>query len=216
MRDARLYAILDTGYVPDSHWEAVAMALLHGGADLLQVRAKGAGSDRRRTLCEAVLPLLDRHRAATGRHVPLIVNDDVELAASLPGAGAHIGQDDLAVAAARRILGPDRILGWSTHSPEQAAAAIALAPLLSYFAVGPVYATGTKPDYAPVGLDLVRTVAALHPPLPWFAIGGVNAHTLAEVLSAGASRVVIVSALLTAPDPAATTASLRSRILTGG
>ena len=105
MRDARLYAILDTGYVPDSHWESVAMALLQGGADLLQVRAKGADAQRRRALCEAVVPLLARHHAATGRQVPLIVNDDVELAAFV----RHICGDALAhdVLLKRHPIDPD-------------------------------------------------------------------------------------------------------------
>lgn len=211
MEAARLYAILDTGYVTDERWTTVAAALLAGGADLLQVRAKGRSAADRRRLCEAVLPVLAAHRTATGRAVPLIVNDDVELAASLPEAGAHIGQDDMSPTAARALLGPGRVLGWSTHSRAQAEAAIAHRDLLDYFAVGPVYPTGTKPDYVPVGLDLVRQVANLAPPLPWFAIGGINATTLDAVLAAGAQRVVIVSALLTAPDPAATTAALRAR-----
>lgn len=212
MQNARLYAILDTGYVADASWEAVAAALLAGGADILQVRAKDAAPDRRRSLCEAILPVLEHHRLISGKTVPLIVNDDVELAASLPGAGAHIGQDDMAVANARKLLGPGRILGLSTHSFDQAQAAIHQADLLDYFAVGPVFATDTKPDYTPVGPKLVRRVAELAPPLPWFAIGGINERTLDEVLAVGASRVVIVSALLTAADPVSRTAALRARL----
>ncbi|MBK8475251.1 MAG: thiamine phosphate synthase [Opitutaceae bacterium] len=203
LRSARFYAILDTGYVPPGRWAAVCRALLLGGADLVQLRAKRETSAERRALLEVILPLF-----VPGTVVavppPLIVNDDLELALSYPAIGLHVGQDDLAPLLARERLGTGRLLGLSTHSPAQASAAQALPTgTLDYFAVGPVFATPTKPDYTPVGLDLVRQVADTRPALPWFCIGGIKRTTLSSVLAAGGSRVVVVSEVLCAADPAA-------------
>lgn len=193
--EARLYAILDSGYVPLERWRQTCGELLDGGADLIQLRAKNESAARRRELLEEILPLF------AGRRIPLIVNDDIDLCLEYPGLGLHVGQDDLPAAAARERLGPDRILGLSTHSIDQAKEAIRLgAPILSYFAVGPVFATPTKPDYAPVGLELVSEVAALSPPIPFFCIGGVTRGNCARVVGAGARGVVIVSDILTAGD----------------
>ncbi len=191
------YAILDTGYVADDQWEAKAAALLEGGACLLQVRAKGLPLPRVRELARRVLPMADRHG------VPLLINDHLEVALSLPGAGLHLGQDDGDIRAARAALGPHRLLGLSTHSLDQARAAIAAADVLSYFAVGPVFPTGTKPDYPAVGLELVAQVRALAPPLPFFCIGGINRTNLARVVAAGARGIVAVSDPLRAADTAA-------------
>lgn len=190
------YAILDTGYVKDGEWEAKAEALLQGGAVLLQVRAKKSSAKEFLQLARRIHPL------AIEAGVPLIINDHLEVALSIPGAGLHIGQDDLDPVEARKLLGPERILGLSTHSLEQAKAAIAQAGLLSYFAVGPVFATGTKPDYTPVGLGLVRQVAALRPPLPFFCIGGIEPDNAEQVLEAGGDGLVAVSNVLLATDTA--------------
>jgi len=198
LHSARLYAILDTGYVASDRWVSTCAALLEGGADLIQLRAKKEDASTRARLLEAILPLF----AATD--VPLII-DDIDLAVRTSGVGLHVGQDDLDPRAARDRLGPDRILGLSTHSPAQAAGAVALADTLDYFAVGPVFATPTKPTYTPVGLELVSTVAAMKPPLPWFCIGGIKHHNLAQVRAAGAERIVIVSGLLQAEDVAKAT-----------
>lgn len=191
LREARFYAILDTGYTPlDERWEQTCRALLDGPADLIQLRAKNQTSAERRALLERILPLFEHSP------IPLVINDDLELACSYPGLGLHIGQDDVPVRAARSALSPEAILGLSTHSPEQAQDAIAHASELSYFAVGPVFATPTKPTYAPVGLELVRTVASMDSPLPWFCIGGIKQTNLTEVISAGGKRVVVVSEVL--------------------
>src|SRR5690606_33960164 len=152
----------------------------------------------RAALLDEILPLF----AETD--IPLIINDDIDLCLQHPGLGLHIGQDDLPAREARERLGPDRILGLSTHSIDQAKAAIALGPdILTYFAVGPVFATATKPDYIPVGLPLVKEVAVRNPPLPFFCIGGITRENISSVRSAGARRVVIVSDVLTAADTAA-------------
>lgn len=195
------YAILDTGYVRPDDWEDKAAALLEGGACLIQVRAKGSPVEEARELIRRVLPI------AEARGIPLIINDHLPLAAEIPGAGLHLGQDDGDIREARKVLGPDRLLGLSTHSGDQAGKALEAADVLSYFAVGPVFATGTKPDYCPVGLELVRNVARLHPPLPFFCIGGITRANVGEVLAAGASGIVAVSDPLLDPDTRAATQS---------
>lgn len=193
----RFYAILDTGYVSPNLLAQKAEELLKGGADVLQLRAKGLSTTQREVLLLGLLPLFSQYP-----QVPLIVNDDLELVLNYPGIGLHVGQDDTPVRKARELLGPDRILGLSTHSIEQAQNAIELREYLSYFAVGPVFPTQTKPDYIPVGLNLVSHVAALEPPLPWFCIGGINRKNVDQVLKAGARAVVVVSDVLTAEDTA--------------
>ena len=202
LRSARFYAILDTGYVPRERWISTCRALLLGGADIVQLRAKRQTPAERRALLEEILPLFSAG-AVVAAPPPLIVNDDLALALAYPNLGLHVGQDDLAPVLARERLGPGRLLGLSTHSPEQVRTALALPHgTLDYFAVGPVFATPTKPDYTPVGLDLVRHVTATQPALPWFCIGGIKCANLAEVRAAGGSRVVVVSEVLCAADPA--------------
>jgi thiamine-phosphate pyrophosphorylase len=206
---ARFYAILDTGYVPRERWQSVCAALIDGGAGLVQVRAKRETPAERAALLEEILPLFAGRTVAPS----LIVNDDVDLAARHPGVGVHIGQEDTPPQAARDRLGPDRLLGLSTHSRAQAAAALALpAGVIDYFAVGPVFSTQTKPDYTPVGLSLVREVAAMRPRLPWFCIGGITRANVHEVVAAGARRVVIVSDVLTASDPAEAIRTVQARL----
>lgn len=194
---AAFYGILDTGYVSDGEWEAKCEALIRGGAGVIQLRAKKESQDQRRALLERILPLF------MGIHTPLIINDDIELVLQYPDLGLHVGQDDIAVTEARQRLGPQRYLGLSTHSPRQADAAMELADMLSYFAVGPVFSTQTKPDYIPVGLELVRYVARKKPTLPWFCIGGISRSNVQRVRDAGARGVVAVSDALCARDTAA-------------
>lgn len=196
----RFYGILDTGYVAPQDMVPKCRALLSGGAQIVQLRAKKQTRDEMRMILCQILPLFMKSG------VPLIVNDDIELALEFPGLGLHIGQDDIPVPQARAALGTGRVLGLSTHSPEQAAGAIAQAHLLDYFAVGPVFATQTKPDYIPVGLDLVRHVAGLRPPLPWVCIGGINADNAQQVIDAGAQGLVAVSDVLLAEDTASAVA----------
>jgi thiamine-phosphate pyrophosphorylase len=192
---ARFYAILDPGYAPSHRLPELCRAVLAGGADIVQLRAKDATTAQRIAQLQKLAPLC----AAAG--VPLICNDDLAAALAVPGVGLHVGQDDLAPRAARAALGPDRVLGLSTHSLPQAQAALALDEVLTYFAVGPIFPTGTKPDYPAVGLELVRAVAALAPPRPWFCIGGLNLENAQQVRAAGARAMVAVSAVLRAPDP---------------
>jgi thiamine-phosphate pyrophosphorylase len=125
----------------------------------------------------------------------------------------HLGQDDLPAAAARQIVGPDTLIGLSTHSADQAAAAAA-SPDVDYFCAGPVWPTPTKPGRPAPGLVLVRYAAGLAAARPWFAIGGISADNLGEVLAAGARRVVVVRAITEAADPAAAAAALATRLRT--
>ena len=203
---ARFYGILDTAYVSLDDWTAKCAALIGGGADIIQLRAKKESHAERVKLLEAILPLFEE------RPLPLIINDDIDLALLYPGLGLHVGQDDLQAPEARDRLGPERILGLSTHSIEQAREAIDLGATIDYFAIGPIFATATKPDYPPVGLELVRQVTAMQPQTPLFCIGGINRQNALDIKAAGAQRLVAVSDVLCATDTAAAVRELK-RIL---
>jgi thiamine-phosphate pyrophosphorylase len=185
----------------------LADAVLGAGVDVIQLRDKQA---------EAV-PLLraaEVLRAAADRHGALLaVNDRADVALAAAADILHLGQNDLPMDWARRIVGQDVLLGRSTHDLEQARCAVAEG--WDYFAVGPVYPTATKPDRPAVGIALLQAVAALAPPVPWFAIGGVDRSNLAEVTAAGASRIVVVRAITDTADPAAAAAGMR-QLLEGG
>lgn len=198
LSDARFYAILDTGWVKPGEWTAKCRQLIDGGADLIQLRAKKESPSERAALLEEILPLFENSS------VPLIINDDIDLCLRHPGLGLHVGQTDIDARKARERLGPERILGLSTGSLELAREAINLGPgVLSYFAIGPVFPTVTKPDYIPVGLEVPHLISELNPPIPFFCIGGITRKNIPQVLATGAKRVVIVSDILNAPDSAA-------------
>lgn len=194
LSQARLYGILDLGYLQPDRIESMANAMLAGGIDVIQLRAKGREPDDIAALASRVLPLC---RAAG---VPFIINDHPEVAAQVDADGVHIGQDDQAVAKVRALLGPDRIVGLSSHNLTQAQAA-AREPV-DYIGFGPLFATPTKPDYCPIGLSDVEAVHQ-RVSLPIFCIGGIKLANLPQVIAAGARRVVIVSGILQAADVAA-------------
>lgn len=193
--DCLLYGILDLSYVAPANAPAMASSLLHGGVGILQLRAKGHSPDQIARLAPAIQTICADFR------VPFILNDHVELAASLGADGAHVGQDDMSVGEARSILGLGKIVGLSTHSVAQARSAFAAAP--DYIGFGPLFATPTKPDYVPIGTNEIGTVMS-EAPVPVFCIGGIKPGNLSEVLASGAQRVVIVSGLLNATDPEST------------
>jgi thiamine-phosphate pyrophosphorylase len=203
LESARLYGIADMGYVSSCELVAVSRALCEGGVDLLQLRAKGHSAGEIETFARALLPV------TRDFGVPLIINDHPEVAAEVGSEGVHVGQDDEVVAKARALVGRDCLIGKSTHSLAQAVAAADEAA--DYIGFGPLYATGTKPDYVPIGL---ADIAAVHERVrvPIFCIGGVNAARLDEVLAAGARRVVVVSAFLQSPDVVGAVRELKSRI----
>lgn len=205
----RLYTFIDTGYLAGRDPVEIARQLCRGGSDLIQLRAKNAPLTEVRRLAEAILPIL--REAGVG----LVINDHYEMARELGADFCHLGQEDFFDAGYTRAadLGDGASapgLGLSTHAPDQALRALAAAP--AYIAIGPVYATGTKPGAKPVTLDYVRW-AAEHITLPWFAIGGINMDNLDEVVAAGATRVCAVSAILNAPDIAQACRRFKERLV---
>jgi len=183
-----------------------ADAVLGAGVDLIQLRDKQAEAG---PLLEAAGVL----RAAADRHGALFaVNDRADIALAAGADVLHLGQDDLPLGWARRILGGDVLLGRSTHDPDQAARAAA--EPWDYLVAGPVWATATKPGRPATGTRLLKAVADLDPPQPWFAIGGIDAGNLDQVAAAGATRIVVVRAITAAPDPATAARTLRERLTT--
>jgi thiamine-phosphate pyrophosphorylase len=181
-----------------------ADAVLWAGVDLLQLRDKQAEAG---PLLEASAVL----RAAADRHDALFaINDRADIALAAGADVLHLGQDDLPLTWARRILGEDVLLGRSTHDLAQATKA-ASEPW-DYLVAGPVWATATKPGRPATGATLIEAVAALDPPQPWFAIGGITPDNLHEITAAGTTRVVVVRAITDAPDPATAVRALRDRL----
>ena len=201
---AHLYLIT----APMAGLEAMVEAALGGGVRLVQYRAKAdATSGNGVPLDDATrLQQVRALRALTSRYgALLIVNDRIDLALAAGADGVHLGQGDLPPQLARRLLGPDRLIGRSTHQLSQLQQAVADG--CDYVGVGPVHATPTKPGREPVGLDYVRQ-AAVESPIPFFAIGGIELANLAAVRAAGAARVAVVRAITAAADPAAAAAGL--------
>jgi len=187
----RLYGILDLAYVDIRNAKKVSEQMIDGGVDLLQLRAKA------QTAVE-ISPLAAKLHHATQAHgIPLIINDHPEIARDVAAEGVHVGQDDVPIAKAREIAGANCVVGKSTHSVDQAIRAFYEGA--DYIGFGPIFATPTKPDYSPIGLDEIRKVHdAVR--IPIFCIGGIKLENLPEVIAAGARRVVIVSGLLQAKD----------------
>jgi thiamine-phosphate pyrophosphorylase len=204
LADARLYLCTDArqraGDLEDFLDEA-----LGGGVDIVQLRQKGLEARQEIGYLEVFAAVAERHGALVA------VNDRADIAQAFGAAVLHLGQDDLPVQAARRILGDSVLIGQSTHSRRQVDAAVA-APGIDYFCVGPTWPTPTKPGRPAAGLDLIRYAAGLAPDRPWFAIGGIDLTTLDQVLQAGARRAVVVRAITEAADPRAAAAQLARRL----
>jgi thiamine-phosphate pyrophosphorylase len=208
IEQCRLYTFIDTAFLRGRPAAAVAEELCRGGSDLIQLRAKDVPPERVRQLAVEILPVL--RRAGVG----LVINDHWDIARDVGADFCHLGQEDFFGAGMTRAAQlPARdarpALGLSTHNPEEAARSLAAGP--AYIAIGPVYATGTKPDARPVTLEYVRWAAA-HVGIPWFVIGGIHLGNLDEVLRAGARRVCAVSAILNAPDIAQACREFKQRI----
>jgi thiamine-phosphate pyrophosphorylase len=229
LADCRLYAFVDTTYLRGRAPELVAQQLCDGGADLIQLRAKKSTPDKIRRMAEAILPVTRR------ANVGLVINDHPDIARETGAEFCHLGQEDFfdaghthvsqlstlnssasagsfGATAPKRSEGGQLKIGLSTRSPEQAKRALAAGP--DYIAIGPVYATGTKPMAKPVTLEYVRWAAAPQSgvKIPWFAIGGINLRTLDDVLAAGAKRICVVSAILNAPNVAKACTEFRRRL----
>jgi thiamine-phosphate pyrophosphorylase len=208
LSESRLYAFVDTAFLHGRAPGTIAQQLCDGGADLIQLRAKQAPLAEVKKLAQAILPVT---RAAG---VGLVINDHLELAQELEADFCHLGQEDFfGITPGQRgempRAKPQMRFGLSTHSPEDATRAVAAGA--DYLGVGPVFATGTKPDAKPVTLDYVRWASA-NVKLPWFAIGGINLTNLDTVLSAGARGICVVSAILNAQDVTAACREFRKRL----
>jgi thiamine-phosphate pyrophosphorylase len=204
LADARLYLCTDARQ-DIGDLEPFLHAALEGGVDVVQLRDKSLDAAREVELHALVARVAAEHGALWA------VNDRADIARLTGAPVVHMGQGDLPPDAVQTLLGDGPVLGRSTHSLDQALTAEG-DPRVDYFCVGPVWATPTKPGRAAVGLDLVRDVAAREPATPWFAIGGVDAARLDQVLDAGARRVVVVRAITRADDPRAAAAELRRRV----
>ena len=208
LSDCRLYTFVDTAYLRGRAPATLAQQLCDGGSDLIQLRAKNSTPEEIRALAGQIRPVTDR--AGVG----LVINDHPEIARAVGADFCHLGQEDFFEAGHRhcselRDPVPSIRIGLSTHAPEQAKRALAAGA--DYVAIGPVYATGTKPTAKPVTLDYVRWAAA-EATAPWFAIGGINLETLDAVLAAGARRICVVSAILQAPNVVQACAEFRARL----
>jgi thiamine-phosphate pyrophosphorylase len=201
LRDARLYFVADR----DGMQHALDAALA-GGADLFQLRDKDASDDE---LLAAAETAREKCRAAGAL---FLINDSPDLAVACDADGVHVGQDDTPVGRAREIVGPEAIIGLSTHSVKQAQAGCRSGA--DYIAVGPVHATPTKEGRPAIGIEPIKYAAA-HVSVPWFAIGGIDTKTVGDVVRAGARRIVVVRALTDAEDPEAVARTLRTS-LNGG
>jgi len=188
----RLYGILDLGYVDPSSALRMTRQMLEGGVGMIQLRAKSQDLATIRSIALQAAPV------CRDAGVPFLLNDHPQLVAETGADGVHVGQDDLPVAEVRAMLGPGAIIGLSTHSVAQAVDSRGA----DYIGFGPLFATPTKPDYKPVGL---QDVADVHRrvQVPVFCIGGIKLDNLGEILAAGAQRAVIVSGILKSSDPAA-------------
>ena len=194
---SRLYAIVDAGVAARAGWTPpdLARAYLDGGARLLQLRASGVDPATQLGWWREVVRLA----APLGARV--IVNDRCDLALLAGADGVHLGQDDLPIEAARRLLGPTAVVGLSTHGAQQVEAAVRQP--VSYLAIGPVYDTRTKnTGYAAVGLEAVRRTKVVAGKRPVVAIGGITLATAPDVVAAGAASVAVISDLLAGGDPA--------------
>ena len=204
-----LYTFIDTAYLHGRDPAEVARQLCDGGSDIIQLRAKLESPDEARRLAEIILPVT---RAAG---VPLVINDHAEIARALGAECVHLGQEDFFDAGHTHrsqlsTLNSQLLLGLSSHAPEHAVRAGQAGA--DYVAIGPVFATGTKPTARPVTLEYVHWATA-HLSLPWFAIGGLTLENVDQVLVAGARRICVVSAILNAPDVAAACRAFKRRIV---
>lgn len=208
LSQCRLYTFVDTAYLNGRDPVVIAKQLCDGGSDIVQLRAKNEDADEVRRLVERILPVTE----VMG--VPLVINDHPKIALQLGAPVCHLGQEDFfegGYRTADQVRGcpPEMALGLSTHAPDQAERALRAGP--DYIAIGPVFATPTKPGRPPVTLDYVRW-AKRKVGVPWFAIGGIHLDNLDEVMAAGARRICVVSAILNAADVAGECARFRDRI----
>ncbi len=199
---ARLYLVCDSAPGGRELSELLPRAIA-GGVDVVQLREKTLDDERLLALARLARELCERHGAL------FVVNDRPLLARESGADGVHVGQDDMPVAEVRELVGGDMLIGLSTHAPAEIEATDAA--LVDYIGVGPVHATPTKPGRPAVGLELVRYATA-QASVPFFAIGGIDAHNLGQVLAAGARRVCVLRAIADAVDPERAARELREQL----
>jgi thiamine-phosphate pyrophosphorylase len=192
---ARLYLVC--GSIPDASSADAALtellrAAVAGGVDIVQLRDKQLSDDELVSIANAARALCERLGAL------LIVNDRPHVAREVGADGVHVGQDDMPVAEVRELVGPEMLIGLSTHAPREIDAVDP--KLVDYIGVGPVHATPTKPGRPAVGLELVR-YAAEKTPVPYFAIGGIDSGNAPEAIAAGAQRLCVLRAIAAADNP---------------
>lgn len=196
MQLPRVYPLTDVQLSGLSHAEQVRLLSL-GGASLIQLREKRM----------AAIEFYEQAMAAKQSGVKLIINDRVDMALAIDASGVHLGQDDMPPEAARKLLGPQSIIGYSTHNVDQAIRAAKLP--IDYLAIGPIFSTMTKSDTAPVlGLDGLRAVRRAIGEFPLVAIGGITSANARQVIEAGADSVAVISALLSAANITTATQTL--------
>lgn len=193
LKESRLYVVIDKETLGSRPLIPTARKILGGGADIIQYRDKL--SDKY-TIFKECLAL---SKLVSGKEIIFIVNDHVDIAKIVNSDGVHLGQDDLAVQTARGILGKDKIIGLSCHSLKQAQKAASRNA--DYVSIGPVFATPTKPQYRPVGLELIKKVNDKIR-IPFFAIGSINENNIGDALAMGAKRVAVCRAVCKAKNPA--------------
>jgi thiamine-phosphate pyrophosphorylase len=207
---AQLYLVCGAGASPEGLQLAdLIRAAVSGGVDVVQLREKHLADDELVAVANAVRALCERLGAL------LIVNDRPVVAREAGADGVHVGQADMPVAEVRELVGPNMLIGLSTHAPAEIDAAVATGedgePAVDYIGVGPIHSTPTKPGRPAVGLELVR-YAAGHARVPFFAIGGLDAGNVQEAIAAGASRVCVLRAIADAADPERAARELRERL----
>jgi len=200
--DFSLYVILDVAHLRGRDLLQLATDLCRGGASIVQYRAKGEGEPFHR---EAIPRILE---AVHPFEIPLIVNDEIDLAIRYGADGVHLGRGDLPIAEARRRE-PGLIIGATVHSPEEARDAIAAGA--DYLGVGSIYPTRTKTDIRLVGLDTLALICGIST-IPVIAIGGIDEERVDEILSRGAHGIAVISAVLDEDDPARAARRLRERV----
>ncbi|MCQ9208266.1 MAG: thiamine phosphate synthase [Omnitrophica bacterium] len=205
MRDFRLYVILDADICKKARGDIVEIAdrVIAGGADILQLRAKGLREHKIKEISLKIKGLAEKAKAL------FVLNDQVDLAATLDLDGVHLGQEDLPVKEARKILGEDKIVGLSTHSLEQASAA--QKQEVDYIGIGPIFSTATKPNVTPIGLEIIVKIKDKIK-IPFVAIGGIGLDNLDQVLSNGAQRVAVCRAIIESPDILKAAKEFRQRL----
>ena len=203
LKKTGIYLVTDRRALKDKEIISVISRSLDAGADIIQLRDKTATDEEFLETGKRIKPLVKEKDAL------FIIDDRVEAALALDSDGVHLGQDDMPVDAARKILGKDKIIGLSTHSESQIDEGAKKD--VDYISIGPVYSTPTKPDYTPVGLDLIRT-AFQRLKIPFVAIGGIDESNIRGVIAAGAKRIAVARAILSSDDPFEATKKIIKKI----